>query len=252
MSDLKSRALAAKNGVATRDIEEGETVTVELQPVADVAASGVPVSLDVPVHIAWSRVMQDVVWLSKERSARDYKYRGIDDVINLVGPAIRKHGVVVIPIGAAPIYEIINTSKGAAMNYCRIVSRFQVFGPRGDSFIGETPGEAFDNGDKASTKAQSVALRTFYIQALAIMTNRPQLDPEYGEQHEIAGPRRPTPEQYATEILDERTSLNRLSQIKNELYGDRAIGTAEVELADGEKVRLVDLVRRVGQQRKDS
>lgn len=217
----------------------------------DLADSGVPADMDVPVHIAWSRVMQDAAWLGKERREQSgkYMYRGIDDVINLIGPAIRKHGVMVIPITATPTYEIINTAKGAAMNYCRIVSRFQVFGPRGDSFVGEAPGEAFDNGDKSSTKAQSVALRTFYIQALALMTNRPQLDPEYGEQHEIAGPQRRTPQQYAAEILDERTSMAKLSQIKNELYSDRDLGASEIELADGERIRLVDLVRRVGQER---
>jgi hypothetical protein len=222
-------------------------------PLPDVADSPIAAELDVPVHVAWSRVMGEVQWLGKERRTTDgarFSYRGIDDVMQAVAPAVRKHGVVVVPIGVAPSYTVINTKSGTAMNYCRLVSRFQVFGPRGDSFVGETPGEGFDSGDKSSSKAQSVALRTFYIQALSIPVNRPELDTEYGPQHEIAGPKVPTSAEYAAEILDERTSIDRLSMIKQELYGNKAMGSTVVTLADEEQIRLVDLVRRVGTRRK--
>lgn len=204
---------------------------------------------DVPVHIAWQRVMGDVWWLGKGRQAREYKYRGIDDVMDLVGPAVRKHGVTVVPVGCTPTYEIINTAKGSPMNYCRTVARFRVYGPRGDFFDAETPGEAFDSGDKAGTKAQSVALRTFYIQALALMTNRPQLDPEFGDQHEIGGAKRPTPDEYAAEIMNERTSLARLHQIKAELAGDNSLRMAMIEGLDGKAIELGRLLQRVGAKR---
>jgi hypothetical protein len=259
MTDLRARAAEAAgilrdvDAAATAYVpapEDGGRTTPDLP---DVNESDVPAGDDVPVHVAWVRVMRDVQWLGKSRKTTDgarFNYRGIDDVVDVVGPALRKHGVAVIPVGAAPEHSVIPTKSGSPMNYCRTVSRFMVIGPRGDSFIGETPGEGFDSGDKSSSKAQSVALRTFYTQALAIPVNRPELDPEYGPQHEIAGPPAPTPAEYATEILDERTTMDRLSQIKQELYGSRSIGAAEVELADGEKIRLVDLVRRVGLKRK--
>lgn len=215
----------------------------------DLSASGIPAEMDVPVHIAWSRVMGDVQWIGKERKTRDYQYRGIDDVMNVVAPVLRKHGVAVIPIGTVPTYTTINTKSGAAMNYCRLVSRFQVFGPAGDSFIGETPGEAFDNGDKASTKAQSVALRTFLLEALAIATNRPELDTEYGPQHELAGPPRPTAAEYHLMILSENTPLDRLQQIRDELDADPRMNHAVVEGLDGQPIELGRLVRRVGAAR---
>jgi len=222
------------------------------EPAPDVSESGTEASMDVEVHVAWSRVMLDCEWLGKERRTTDgarFNYRGIDDVINLVGPALRKHGVFVVPIGSAPTYTVINTKSGSAMNYCRTVSRFQVFGPRGDSFIGETPGEGFDSGDKSSSKAQSVAYRTFLIEALALATERPQLDPEYGPQHEIAGPRQPTAAEYHAEIVSDATSISRLQQIKAELDGNPAMGRTEVEGLDGKKVTLGQLVRHVGRRR---
>lgn len=257
---LRDKMLDTENGVAVRDLDDGERVVVELaadgriggQIEPDVAESPTPAAGDVSVHVAWGRVMRDVTWLGKDRRTEQgarYNYRGVDDVLNVVGPALRKHGVAVIPVSANPVYEVITTSGNKAMNFCRTVARFQVFGPQGDSFIGEAPGEAFDSGDKSGTKAQSVAYRTFLVQALALATNRPELDPEHGTQHEISGPRTPSVAEYVAEILEERTSINRLTQIKNELFDDRAKGAAVVELADGEEIRLVDLVRRVGADR---
>jgi hypothetical protein len=224
---------------------------------ADLAESDVPAGGDVPVHVAWSRVMQDVQFIAKGRDVTSgparYKFRGIDDILNRVGPVLRKHGVSVIPTGVRPDFSVV-TTRGTngerTMNYCRSVGQFTIFGPCGDTIVGEALGEGFDPGDKSGSKASSVSLRTFYIQALAIPTDQPALDPEHGEQYELAGPRQPTPEGYAAEILDEKTSFNRLTQIKQELYGNRSIGAAEIEHADGSKERLVDLVRRIGLQRK--
>jgi hypothetical protein len=215
----------------------------------DVADSGITADLDVPVHIAWQRVMQDVRWLGKMQRGDKYMYRGIDDVTNIVGPAFRKHGVFVMPAGIEPTFTTINTAKGAVMNYCRAIVHFTIYGPRGDSFSASTLGEAFDNGDKSGTKAQSIALRTLLINGLAIQTNEPERDTEYGQQHELAAPPRPTPEQYAAEILDERTSITRLRAIKAELGADQRMGAAEVEGLDGQPIALSRLVSRVGAAR---
>lgn len=212
----------------------------------------VPDNGNVAVHTAWARVMGDVQFIAKSRRTEQgakYNYRGIDDVVNTVGPVLRRHGVAVIPVGVTPDFEVINTTKGSAMNYCRVVARFMVLGPRGDSFIGEALGEGFDSGDKSGSKASSVALRTFYVQALAIPTNQPEQDTEYGIQHEIAGPPRPTPQQYAAWINDEGTSIARLHQIKAELDGDPSLGMATVEGLDGEQIQLGRLIRIVGQAR---
>lgn len=240
---------------ADRAVASGEPVRFE-NPIPTTVETdpSIPADLDVPVHVAWSRVMGEVQFIAKARRTEQgtkYNYRGIDDVMNAVGPAIRKHGVVVIPSKVTPTFTTITTTKGSAMNYCRAVVEFTVIGPRGDVLpvTGEALGEAFDSGDKSGTKASSVAMRTFYTQALAIPTNRPQLDPEYGEQHQIAGPRRPTAAEYAVEILNDGTSLNRLHQIKAELAGDNSLRMAMIEGLDGQQIELGRLLQRVGAAR---
>jgi hypothetical protein len=205
-----------------------------------------------PVHVAWQRVMQDCEWLAKKQTTETgtrYNYRGIDAVVNLVGPALRKHGVFVMPTGIEPTFEVINTTGGKAMNYARVVCHFTIYGPRGDTMPASVLGEGFDTGDKSGSKAQSVALRTLYLNALAIQTNEPARDTEYGAQYEIAAPARPTADEYVSRILAENATVDRLSQIKAELNSDRAVGVTVVELADGEKIRLIDLVQREGVKR---
>jgi hypothetical protein len=202
MSDLRSKAAMARQGGATPGPTEEEAVqairaATAGPPAPDVADSGITADMDVPVHVAWSRVMRDVQWLGKNRQGDKYMYRGIDDVMNLVGPAERKHGVFVMPTGIEPSFTTINTRSGAAMNYCRAVVHFT-------------------------------------------------RDTEYGVQHEIAGPKAPTPDEYAAMILDERVTLQRLKQIKDELTADRAMGAATVDVFGGEPVQLIDLVNRVG------
>lgn len=243
---------------AAHPAARAEQVRVEMDP-------DIPESRDVPVHAAWSRVMGEVLYIAKAdrtTSGSTYNYRGVDRVVDTVAPMLRKHGIIIMPVKVRAEYTVINTKSGSAMNYCRATVSFVVIGPRGDALsashpetgimgalIGEAIGEGFDSGDKSSMKAQSVAYREFLIKALAIPVTRPAADPEHGEQHEIAGPRRLTAEEYAVEILDASTSIERLSQIKQELYGDKVTGSKEIELADGERIRLVDLVRRVGQER---
>jgi hypothetical protein len=250
MSDLRSKAETAKSAPAAAVAESvaalGKAVGVTAPREFDVTDSGIQADMDVPVHIAWLRVMQDVQWLGKERRGDKYMYRGIDDVMNLVGPAERKHGVFVMPTGIEPSFTTINTKSGAAMNYCRAVVHFTIYGPKGDTMTASVLGEGFDTGDKSGSKAQSVALRTLYLNGLAIQTNEPARDTEYGVQHEIAGPKAPTADEYAAMILDEGVTVPRLQQIKAELTADRSMGAATVEVFGGEPVRLIDLVQRVG------
>lgn len=264
MSDLRSRANAAiqdgareiaKAGISMADVPSGEQIRE--MTAGEPADSGIEASMDVPVHVAWSRVMGEVQFIAKNRRTdmpggdkRNYNYRGIDDVMNAVAGSFRKHGVFVMPSGVEPSFEVVKTSSGSAMNYARIVCHFTIYGPKGDTMPGAVLGEGFDSGDKSGTKAQSVAYRTFLIEALAIPVKRPEYDTEHGPQYEIAGPQRPTVAEYAAMILDEGTSVARLSQIMQEVDADRTLGPVEVELVDGERVSLSRLVRRVGQKRK--
>jgi hypothetical protein len=84
--------------------------------------------------------------------------------------------VFIIPTGTDLTSETYQTSKGTTMRNVTVKMGFRVYGPGGDYFDGVSFGEAADAGDKAVTKAQSVAYRTFLLQALTVPTGDPDPD----------------------------------------------------------------------------
>lgn len=253
MSNLRARAAEAQ-ATLRGFVETAPQRAEAADPTSDVDSSDVAADLAAPVHVAWSHVMADVQWVPKGRpkgSDLKYDYRGIDSVMDRVGPALRKHGVIVMPIKVEPAYSVATSKQGSVLTFCRATVTFAVFGPAGDRLPVDpvTVGEAFDIGDKSSTKAQTVALRTLFINALAIPVSRPEIDPEYGVQHELAAPKPPSAADYHAEILRDTTSLNRLRQIRAEFGQHPDIAAAEVETETGERITLLKLLTRIGKEK---
>jgi hypothetical protein len=141
------------------------------------------------IHQALSAVMGDVQSVSKSshNDQQNFNFRGIDAVVNAVGPALRRHGVVVVPTKAVAEIEHYQTSKGTAMKNVALTVKFRFYGPAGDFVEATARGEAADSGDKATSKAHSVAFRTVLLEALCIPTDEP--DPD-SQSHERGAPRR--------------------------------------------------------------
>lgn len=249
MSDLRARAAAAANGETTDPAPAAPSDSYS-DPMPDVGDSGIAADPKAPAHVAWAAVMSEVQWIGKNRqttSGAKFSYRGIDDVLNAVGPAVRKHGITVMAVRMEPEWTQIKTSSGNNMMYCRVTVTYAIIGPAGDEFPvqGVSVGESFDAGDKSTSKAMSVALRTFYTNALAIATNRPDMDPEHGKQYEIATPAPPTADEYYREIVGERVTVGRLKQIRSEIK-DRPIAQEAIDEPNGESTALIDILTRVG------
>lgn len=146
-------------------------------------ATHVPADTTAPplVHTAWAAVMADVRAVGKNDRVKEgparFEFRGIDGVLNAVGPILRKHGVYVAPIGVdINATEHNPTKSGGMMKNVTITVTWRVTGPAGDSWTGISLGEGADAGDKAVSKAHSVAFRTFLIQSLALPTDEPDPD----------------------------------------------------------------------------
>lgn len=152
------------------------------------------------VHQALSKVMAEVQAVRKDskNQAQRFNFRGIDAVMNAVGPALRKHGVTILPEDVEVHRSNGTTANGKQVAEVVVKVTYRVYGPAGDSIHGKVAAEAMDFGDKAIAKAMSVAYRTFLLQALTIPTDEP--DPD-GESYERGVPKRTAAEQCGT-ILD--------------------------------------------------
>lgn len=132
-----------------------------------------------PVHAALNAVMDDVRSVRKgdRNEQQNFAFRGIDAVVNAVGPALRKHGVIVTPNVRSCERSVVHVGqRQTPMGHVAVIVEYTFTGPAGDSIVCATPGEAMDSGDKATAKAMSVAFRTALLQALTLPTD--EIDPD--------------------------------------------------------------------------
>jgi hypothetical protein len=136
------------------------------------------------VDEAWTAVMDEIRSVGKGDFNQDqgFRFRGVDSVVNATGPAFRTHGIKVIPKRIVDIVRTeYETKRGTRMVNKEVTVEWEVRGPKGDSFTGESVGEAADAGDKSISKAQSVAYRVFLLEALNIPTGNADPDEESHE-----------------------------------------------------------------------
>lgn len=124
-------------------------------------------------------VMQDVGAVAKndKNTHQNFRFRGIDAVVNAVYPAFVKHGLVCVPQVLEHEYETVTVgAKGTTMGRVSMLVSYRIFASDGSSVSGEVRAEAMDSGDKATAKCMSVAYRTFLLQTLCLPTDEPDPD----------------------------------------------------------------------------
>ena len=207
----------------------------------------------VPVHVAWSRVMGDIRKISKSEeynaAGTRYNFRGVDRTVNAFAPVLRAHGVLVLPVGVDASYRDFTNSNKKVQRECTVTVTWMVVGPCGDVLPAtlQSAGEALDSSDKGTAKAQSVALRVLLLTAAMVPTGDPDPDAsnvERGEAHI-----RPAVS-YVEEICSPKTSVGRLRQIRYELGQTRQLG-ALVTNEVGDEDAIGALVDRIGKERKE-
>ena len=185
------------------------------------------------VHQALSKVMGDVQAVKKgsKNQAQRFNFRGIDAVMNAVGPALRKYGVAILPEDVEVHRSNGTTASGKQTAEVVVKVTYRIYGPAGDSILGKVAAEAMDFGDKAIAKAMSVAYRTFLLQALTIPTDEPDPDSESyerGAPNGIGASQRNTPLP-AEQGVPKRTAA--------EQFGTILDGFCATHQLDGNKVR---------------
>jgi len=133
-------------------------------------------------------VMNEVSSVAKtgKNAAQGFNFRGIDAVMNAVGPAFRKHGAFVVPTVVESTATSVPSKNGGSLNVVRLLVDFAIYGQTGEPIVGRVASEAFDSGDKSTAKAMSVALRTFLLQVLCLPTDEP--DPDSHTYEVASGP----------------------------------------------------------------
>lgn len=130
------------------------------------------------IYEALAAVMADCEEVAKRdyNEQQRFKFRGVDAVINAVGPMLRKHRVIVMPELLTVDYAPVQTSTGKPQTSCRVLVRYHFYTIDGSTISTTVAAESSDSGDKATPKAMSVAFRIALLQALALPTDSPDPD----------------------------------------------------------------------------
>lgn len=108
--------------------------------------------------------------------AQKFNFRGIDAVVNAIGPALRDAGGFITPRVLETRNEVAQARNGGNLSIVRLTVEFAIYGSEGEPISGVVVSEAFDSGDKATAKAMSVAYRTFLLQTFCLPTDEPDPD----------------------------------------------------------------------------
>ena len=105
--------------------------------------------------------------ISKDRTnsqGAGFKFRGIDDILNALGPMMPRHGLTVFPHIVERESVERQTKSGGVLFYVTVKARFEfVCVADGSRQEAETIGEAMDSSDKATSKAMSIAWKNAAI-----------------------------------------------------------------------------------------
>ena len=122
-------------------------------------------------------VMKEIGAIGKNQknSAQGFKFRGIDDFVNSLYPALTKHGVFMALRCVSEQHELkeVTRSNGKAGvdKHVTILMEYDFFAEDGSKVtVGPIPAEGLDSGDKATNKALSAALKYALIQTFSVPT----------------------------------------------------------------------------------
>ena len=143
-----------------------------------------------------------------------YNFRGIDEVLNALAPALAKHGLIVLPRFLSRAVSERTSRSGGAI-FCVVVdAEFDfVAVADGSKHTVKMFGEAMDSGDKATNKAMSAAYKYAAFQAFCIPLEGMAADADT-QTHEVAAQ---PPAGYAAWLDDFKTTA---------LDGSKAIAAA--------------------------
>ena len=119
-----------------------------------------------------------------------YKFRGIDDVYNALGPALAKSGLVILPrVISREAAEKPTKNGGVQVAVTLCVEYDFVAVDDGSMHTVVAYGEALDRGDKATQKAMAAAFKYAAFQAFCIpVDGSPDADSQSPELVDLVSP----------------------------------------------------------------
>lgn len=124
------------------------------------------------IYQSITKILEEVpaIGKGKTNSQQNFKYRGIDDVMNVFQPILAKHKVFIVPQVLEQKREERTTSRGGNLIYSICKIKYTFYAEDGSSVEAIVIGEGMDSGDKATNKAMATAMKYALFQVFCIPT----------------------------------------------------------------------------------
>jgi hypothetical protein len=124
------------------------------------------------IHEAIANAISDIEPIAKTRnnSAQNFMFRGIDDIMNTLNPILSKNRIFIYPEVLSKEREERHTAKGGNLIYSILTVKYHFATDDGSEICAVVIGEGMDSGDKASNKALAVAYKYACLQVFCIPT----------------------------------------------------------------------------------
>jgi len=125
------------------------------------------------IYKKMASIIADTVPVEKNgyNQQQNFKFRSIDDTVANVRKALIKHNVAVLPEVLKVDKGSYTTAKGSVMNTAEVLVSYTFIAEDGSSVVTSMVGEAADSGDKAMSKALSMAYKYLLFQTFLCGTD---------------------------------------------------------------------------------
>lgn len=188
----RTRSTKANNGATpepdpTPPVANVPTIPAPIIPVAPYEPGAAP-----PIHVLVAQILAEMPAIGKNRenTQQNFKFRGIDDVLDALNPIMSKYWVVCMPHEVIDVSHDARVSKGGNPVYATYVTmKYRWYGPNGDWIETVGIGEGTDSLDKSTPKAMTGAYKYMLFEGLAIATREvASLEPDHGPAPETVHP----------------------------------------------------------------
>ena len=203
------------------------------------------------IYQSITKILEEVpaIGKGKTNSQQNFKYRGIDDVMNVFQPILAKHKVFIVPQVLEQKREERTTSRGGNLIYSICKIKYTFYAEDGSSVEAIVIGEGMDSGDKATNKAMAIAMKYALFQVFCIPTEEmkdpdPETPPESKSKQivtEVSKDTKITPVQikeivkiYAGENLEKLLKANGLEKLQ-----------------DMSMIKASEIIKKVNEKRKE-
>lgn len=117
-----------------------------------------------------AQLAKDGIGKDRKNEQQKFMFRGIDDVYDHVAPLLAKEGILVWPEMVSRECALRESKSGGTLSCVLVTANFEFQAIEDGSArkVGPFYGEAMDSGDKATSKAMSVAYREAMIKVFCI------------------------------------------------------------------------------------